>query len=196
VKPIALNMVAEIARDPETRGLPISGIGGISTWRDAAEFISLGSGSVQVCTAAMHYGFKIVRDLADGLSNWMDGKGYRKLEDFRGRAVPNVKNWNELDLNFKTIANIDQDRCVNCGLCYVACEDTSHQSIRKIAGAGRRDPIRYEVIDEECVGCNLCALVCPVNCITMVDQKRDLPYLPWTKHPNNPAAARGVSGGK
>jgi dihydropyrimidine dehydrogenase (NAD+) subunit PreA len=101
-----------------------------------------------------------------------------------------VKNWNELDLNFKTIANIDQAKCVNCGLCYVACEDTSHQSVRKIAGLARRDPIRYEIIEEECVGCNLCALVCPVDAIAMIDQKRDLPYLPWTKHPNNPMAGR------
>jgi dihydropyrimidine dehydrogenase (NAD+) subunit PreA len=190
VKPIALNMVAEIARDPLTRGLPISGIGGISTWRDAAEFMALGSGSVQVCTAAMHYGFKIVQDMNDGLANWMDEKGYRKLSDFIGKAVPNVVNWNQLDLNFKTIANINQDTCVNCGLCYVACEDTSHQSVRKIAGLTRRDPIRYEVIEEECVGCNLCALVCPVNAIDMVDQKRGLPYLPWTEHENNPMVAK------
>lgn len=190
VKPIALNMVAEIARDPATHGLPISGIGGISSWRDAAEFMALGSGSVQVCTAAMHYGFKIVQDMNDGLANWMDSKGYAKLSDFIGKAIPNVVNWNQLDLNFKTIANINQDQCVNCGLCYVVCEDTSHQSVRKIAGLTRRDPIRYEIIEEECVGCNLCALACPVNCITMVNQNRGLPYLPWTQHPNNPMASK------
>lgn len=179
VKPIALNMVAEIARDPLTRGLPISGIGGIGNWRDAAEFISLGCGSVQVCTAAMHYGFKIVSDMNDGLSNWMDSKGYKNLDAFMGRAIPNVKNWNELDLNFKTIANIRQDECIKCGLCYIACEDTSHQSI---SVTNRK----YEVIEEECVGCNLCALVCPVDCITMVPQDTGKPYLPWTQHPNNP----------
>jgi dihydropyrimidine dehydrogenase (NAD+) subunit PreA len=179
VKPIALNMVAEIARDPLTRGLPISGIGGISTWRDAAEFISLGSGSVQVCTAAMHYGFKIVQDLADGLSNWMDSKGYKRIEDFMGKAIPNVKNWNELDLNFKTIAHIRQEECIGCGLCYIACEDTSHQSI----SVNQR---KYEVIEQECVGCNLCNLVCPVDCITMVPQEPTAPYLPWTQHQNNP----------
>ncbi|MEK7801196.1 MAG: NAD-dependent dihydropyrimidine dehydrogenase subunit PreA, partial [Pseudomonadota bacterium] len=106
VKPIALNMVAEIARDKETQGLPISGIGGISDWRDAAEFIALGCGSVQVCTAAMHYGFKIVNDMTDGLSNWMDSKGYKNINEFKGQAIANVKNWNELDLNFKTIAHI------------------------------------------------------------------------------------------
>ena len=90
VKPIALNMVAEIARDPATRGLPISGIGGISTWRDAAEFLVLGARSVQVCTAAMHYGFKIVDEMTNGLANWMDEKGYRNLDEVVGRAVPNV----------------------------------------------------------------------------------------------------------
>jgi dihydropyrimidine dehydrogenase (NAD+) subunit PreA len=186
VKPIALNMVAEIARDAATRGLPISGIGGISDWRDAAEFISLGCGSVQVCTAAMHYGFKIVEDMVDGLSNWMDAKGYAKLGDFMGKAIPNVVNWNELDLNFKTIAAIDQERCIGCGLCYAACEDTSHQSIsmEKLAAG-----TRYDVIEEECVGCNLCSLVCPADCIAMVPQKPTGPYLPWTKHPNNPQSS-------
>lgn len=183
VKPIALNMVAEIARDKETKGLPLSGIGGISDWRDAAEFISLGCGSVQVCTAAMHYGFKIVKDMTDGLSNWMDSKGYKSLNDFRGLAVPNVKNWNELDLNFKTIAHIEQKDCIQCGLCYVACEDTSHQAVSSMTVNNQR---KYEIIDKECVGCNLCALVCPVDCITMVNQETSKPYLPWTEHPNNP----------
>src|SRR6185436_4706464 len=101
VKPIALNMVQNCAEDLDVR-IPISGIGGISNWRDAAEFIALGSGSVQVCTAAMHYGFKINSDMTDGLSNWMDSKGHKGLEDFIGKAIPNLVNWNELDLNFKT----------------------------------------------------------------------------------------------
>lgn len=187
VKPIALNMVAEIARDPATRGIPISGIGGVSTWRDAAEFMALGSTSVQVCTAAMHYGFKIVSDMTDGLANWMDQKGYRKLEDFIGQAIPNVVNWNELDLNFKTIAKIDQKKCIECGLCYIACEDTSHQAISVLEDGGSR---KYDVIENECVGCNLCSLVCPVHCVSMVPQETGKPYLPWTRHPNNPMSVR------
>ncbi|WP_460449884.1 NAD-dependent dihydropyrimidine dehydrogenase subunit PreA [Alsobacter sp. SYSU BS001988] len=197
VKPIALNMTAEIARDPETHGLPISAIGGITTWRDAAEFIALGAGTVQVCTAAMTYGFKIVEEMTAGLSTWMDQKGYRSLDDFRGMATPNVTDWQYLNLNYVTKARIDQDLCIKCGRCHIACEDTSHQAI-----ANRVDGRRMFVVkDEECVGCNLCVEVCPVqDCITMeamppgsVDPRTGRTVQPgysnWTTHPNNPTAA-------
>ena len=185
VRPIALSMVSEIARDPETRGLPISGIGGVGGWTDAAEFISLGCGSVQVCTAVMRYGFRIIDDMLDGLGNWMDEKGYECLEDFRGAAVPNVTDWQYLDLNYETVAEIDQDLCVECGLCFIACEDTSHQAIA--ANKDENGKRIYTVIDKECVGCNLCYLVCPApGCITMREVDNGLPYMNWTQHPNNP----------
>jgi len=182
VRPIALNMVAEIARDPPTHGKPISAIGGIGTWRDAAEFIALGAGSVQVCTAAMHYGFRIVDDMIGGLSQWMDSKGYARIDDFRGRAIGNVTDWQFLNLNYEIKARIDQDKCIKCGLCHIACEDAAHQAITKEKD-GRR---HFEVVDAECVGCNLCMHVCPVDdCITMqrVDNR---PHADWTTHPNNP----------
>ena len=188
VKPIALCMVAEIARDPECAGMPISGIGGIETWRDAAEFISLGASSVQVCTAAMHYGFKVVDDMADGLANWMTQKNYPALDAFTGLAVPNFRNWGELDMNYDIKARIDQDKCIRCGLCHIACEDTSHQAIRyvKTEGAKVQDR-RLEVVDAECVGCNLCMHVCPVeDCITMETVSHGKPYLTWADDPRNP----------
>ncbi len=200
VKPIALNMVAEIARDKETRGMPISGIGGITTWRDAAEFIALGCGNVQVCTAAMTYGFKIVQEMIDGLSEWMDQKGYKSISDFQGMAVPNVTDWQYLNLNYITKAHIDQDACIKCGRCYAACEDTSHQAIMK-----EKDGVRhFEVMDDECVGCNLCVNVCPVeSCISMVPMKPGTvdprtkkkvteTYANWTTHPNNPMAVKAA----
>lgn len=184
VKPIALCMVGEIARDPQCRGIPISGIGGIETWRDAAEFIAMGAASVQVCTAAMHYGFKIVQDMISGLSNWMDEKGYRTLDDFRAAAIPHYVDWRDLDMNFELKARIDQDLCIKCGLCHIACEDTSHQAIAAVRTNGAR---RYEVIDAECVGCNLCAHVCPVEgCVTMVAIDNGKPYVTWTEDPRNP----------
>jgi dihydropyrimidine dehydrogenase (NAD+) subunit PreA len=182
VKPIALRMVAEIAR--ALPDLPVSGIGGISIWRDAAEFVALGAHNVQVCTAAMHHGFKIVDDMIDGLANWMDGKGYAAVAAVRGRAVRNFVHWNDLNLNYRTVARIDQSLCIKCGLCHIGCEDTSHQAIAALRVDGQR---RYEVIDRECVGCNLCYLACPVDgCITMVKQESSGGVLTWEHHPNNP----------
>lgn len=185
VKPIALGMVSEIARNPETHGLPISGIGGISNWRDAAEYIALGAGNVQVCTAAMLYGFDIIKDMCDGLSDWMDEKGYESIEDFRGLAVPNTKDWKYLNLNYKRIAHIDQDSCINCGRCFAACEDTSHQAIAKTEG--ENGVSTYTVIDDECVGCNLCQITCPEpDVIEMKEIDEGKPYLSWLNHPKNP----------
>ena len=183
VKPIALNMVAEIARTRETKALPISGIGGISDWRDAVDFLALGASNVQVCTAAMVYGFRIIDDLADGLSTFLDDKGMT-LDELIGKAVPSVTDWQHLNLNYVEKAVIDQDLCIKCGRCHVVCEDTSHQAITHTVDGERR----FEVIDEECVGCNLCVSVCPVDrCITMSQvSDDDDAALPWTDHPNNP----------
>jgi dihydropyrimidine dehydrogenase (NAD+) subunit PreA len=143
VKPIALNMVAAVAKHPKI-GVPISGIGGIATWQDAAEFLLLGATTVQVCTAIMHYGFRIVEDMLDGLSNWMDERGFTTLADLRGRSLPNVQDWGDLNLNYKVIAEIHREKCIGCHLCYVACEDGAHQSIRLAEGAKQdpRDPRR------------------------------------------------------
>jgi dihydropyrimidine dehydrogenase (NAD+) subunit PreA len=199
VKPIALNMVAEIGRDPQTQDLPISAIGGITTWRDAAEFIAMGAGNVQVCTAAMTYGFKIIDEMISGLKNWMITKGYESTEEFRGRAVRNVTDWQYLNLNYVAKAKIDQDLCIKCGRCHIVCEDTSHQAI-----TNRVDGVRKFVVkDEECVGCNLCVVACPIeDCITLVqmtqgvDPRTGTPiepgYANWTTHPNNPMRAQAA----
>ena len=197
VKPIALNMVAEIARDPLTAGLPISGIGGVGNWRDALDFIALGAGTVQVCTAAMVFGFKIVQEMTSGLSDYMDSKGFTSLDDFRGRAVPKVTEWRNLNLNHVSKAVINQDSCISCGRCHIACEDTSHQAITKV-----KDGVRhFEVMEDECVGCNLCVLVCPVpDTISLRDLQpgeKDLrtgrvvsdKHADWTTHANNPMRA-------
>jgi len=128
VKPIALNMVQQVMADPEG-ALPMSGIGGISDWRDAAEFILLGCGTVQVCTAAMHYGYRIVEDMADGLSNWMREKGFQTIEDFRGLSLNRVTDWKHLNLNYKIVAHIDENKCIGCDLCHIACWDGAHQCI-------------------------------------------------------------------
>ncbi len=195
VKPIALQMVAALARE-KSIGVPISGIGGIGDWRDAAEFIALGSTSVQVCTAVMHYGFRIVRDMIDGLSSYLDAQGMKSVNELRGRAVGAYKEWGDLDLNYQVVAAIDSQTCIGCQLCVVACNDGAHQCIftgreekarpthaHTVGLAKPPSPFpigaiagdRVPWVDEpECVGCNLCQLVCPVTgCITMREVPSD-----------------------
>lgn len=211
VKPIALNMVHQIAADPGI-ALPISGIGGVQAWQDAVEFLLLGAGNVQVCTAAMHYGFRIVEHLISGLENWMREKGFSTLDDFVGLSVPRIGDWADLDLGHKVVAEIDQNTCIHCGLCFIACEDGAHQSIRRtrmpvpafaetilangsttavthsgghevIAGAGAGYVNLYEINRETCVGCNLCSLVCPVSgCITMKEVPSKIPHMTWREY--------------
>ncbi len=135
VKPIALNMVQQLQSDPLST-LPLSGIGGIGSWRDAAEFMLLGCGNVQVCTAAMHYGYRIVEDMADGLLGWMAEKGFATIDDFRGLSLPNMREWKQLNLNYRVVANIHADKCIGCQLCYTACWDGAHQCIHLDRTAG------------------------------------------------------------
>jgi dihydropyrimidine dehydrogenase (NAD+) subunit PreA len=179
--------------------VPISGIGGIGFWNDAAEHIALGASTVQVCTAAMHYGFRIVEDMIDGLSQYMDARGFRSIEDFRGRALANVCDWGDLDLNYKIVAEIHSELCIGCQLCYVACEDGAHQCIaphniaakglasNTLVGNGKKNPNGMgvhvpRILEDECVGCNLCALVCPVDsCITMREVDTGKPPMTWNQ---------------
>ncbi len=165
VKPIAMNMLKNCAQHPKVN-IPISGIGGIENWRDAVEFFLLGATSVQVCTAVMHYGFGIIREMVAGMEQYMDEKGFKTMEELRGRALQNVLHWEDLNLDYKIVASIDETKCIGCQLCYTACEDGAHQAIGLKKDLTDRKPV---IIEPNCVGCNLCSLVCPVEeCITMV----------------------------
>ncbi|MFZ1686870.1 MAG: NAD-dependent dihydropyrimidine dehydrogenase subunit PreA [Flavobacteriales bacterium] len=176
VKPIALNMVKNCAQHPEVN-LPISGIGGVENWRDAVEFILLGATTVQGCTAVMHFGFGIIREILPGLERYMDEKGFKTIEDFRGKALPNIMHWEDLNLKYKVVASINGDKCIGCQLCYTACEDGAHQAIALSSDPANRIP---SIIDENCVGCNLCSLVCPVEeCITMERRDDGKQHLTW-----------------
>jgi dihydropyrimidine dehydrogenase (NAD+) subunit PreA len=188
-------MVAALARDPRIT-LPISGIGGIQTWRDAAEFIALGATSVQVCTAVMHYGFRIVEDLIDGLDGYLDDKGYASVDDLRGRAVRAFTEWGDLDMNYKVVARIDEAACIGCDLCFVACRDAAVACIHlpersptaSAPGAGAARRPAPHIDEPACIGCNLCSHVCPVDgCITMVAIDEGKGFESW----NDRVRARG-----
>ena len=179
VKPIALHMVAALAREPEF-GIPISGIGGVSNWRDAVEFILLGSSSVQVCTEVMLRGYRVVEDMTEGLEEYMRKHGFQNLDQMIGKAIPSFSEWGDLDLNYETIAKIDATKCIGCQLCVVACHDGAHQCIDPSP-----DPkVRVPVVNEaECVGCNLCKIVCPVaDCISMVQVENGFAPATWNEH--------------
>jgi dihydropyrimidine dehydrogenase (NAD+) subunit PreA len=177
VKPIALHMVAALAREKEF-GLPISGIGGICNWRDAVEFILLGSSSVQVCTEVMLRGYKVVEDMNDGLAEYMRTHGFTKVEQMVGKAIPGFSEWGDLDLNYETVAKIDADTCIGCQLCVQACHDGAHQCIHPTTNGSR-----VPVVDEaECVGCNLCQIVCPVpGCISMAQVNNGFRPATWNE---------------
>ncbi len=177
VKPIALHMVAELARHREF-GLPISGIGGVRNWRDAVEFLLLGASGVQVCTEVMLRGFRVVDDLRDGLEEYMRTHGFNRVDEMVGKAVPNFVEWGDLDLNHETVAKIDASKCIGCQLCVAACRDGAHQCIHPQEGT------RVPRVDEaECVGCNLCAIVCPAEgCITMEPVANGFRPATWNEH--------------
>src|ERR1035438_3285236 len=106
-------MISQVATDPEFH-LAISGIGGISTWRDALEFILLGASSVQVCTAVMHYGFRIIEDMTEGLTHWMEEKNYHSLDEVRGKSLACISDFGNLNLLYKAVARIDESKCIQC----------------------------------------------------------------------------------
>ena len=200
VKPIALNMLSALGTDEviSRSRLPISGMGGIATWKDAAEFLLLGASSLQVCTAVMHHGYRIIEDLCDGLSNWMDEKGLATIADVTGKSLHRISDFKDLDLSYRAVARIDPEKCIKCNLCYVACNDTAHQCIDLVAANGEIvQPRSYDVRsngrqnavnsrpqpqvrEKDCVGCRLCYNVCPVeHCIEMVELPSGRDAISW-----------------
>jgi dihydropyrimidine dehydrogenase (NAD+) subunit PreA len=175
VRPIALHMVSSVAKAlPAT---PLSGIGGVGRWQDAAEFLLLGATTVQVCTAVMRHGYGIVGEMARGLSEYLDGKAFSAVSALTGRAAARLVDWGRLDLNHQVAARIRESLCVRCNNCVVACRDGGYQAIVPGAPDGRSAPV---VAADRCTGCGLCPLVCPVpGCITLEPAGAARPYECW-----------------
>ena len=158
VKPVALRFVQQL-RDG-IPGVPISGIGGIETWEDAAEFLLLGATTLQVTTAIMQYGYRIVEDMKNGLMHYMEEQGVDRLQDLIGVANQNMIPAENLDRDYVVYPAFDTDKCIGCGRCYISCYDGAHQAI------SWDEEIRKPSCDhDKCVGCHLCVLVCPVHAI-------------------------------
>ena len=161
VKPIALRFMQQLRTAEGMEELPISGIGGIETWEDAAEFILLGATTLQVTTGIMQYGYRIVEDMKNGLMHYMDEQNVDSIEELVGLANANIIPAEDLDRDYKVYPQIDMDKCINCGRCVISCYDGAHQAIEW--DEETRTP---SINKDKCVGCHLCALVCPVGAIT------------------------------
>lgn len=159
IKPLALRFILEMAQSPDLKGVQLSGIGGIETWRDALEFIQLGCRIVQVCTSVMEYGYRIIDDLVLGLQSYMAQRQVDSLEQLVGEQLPAFVSPSELDCRTWVLPVINHEKCIGCGRCFVSCSDGGHQAIRF-----GEDRVPH-VVGTKCVGCHLCRLVCPVGAI-------------------------------
>lgn len=161
VKPIALRFIHDMKKQEELKNIPISGMGGIETWRDAAEFIVMGCETIQVTTAVMQYGYRIIEDMIGGFSDYMISEGIQSVEDMVGRALPQLVSADDLERSTIEYPKFNRDLCVSCGRCYLSCYDGGHQALRIDEKNGK------PVMDaKKCVGCQLCKLVCPAGAIT------------------------------
>ena len=160
VKPIAQRFILELAKNPVLKNIQISGIGGIETWRDALEFLQLGCRNLQVCTAVMQYGYRIIDDLILGLQLHLADRGINSLDEIVGEELPNFVRPGDLDRSSMVFPKIDREKCVGCGRCAISCSDGGHQAI------AFDDERRPQIVGNKCVGCHLCLLVCPTGAIS------------------------------
>ncbi len=161
VKPIALRFIHDMKKHPDLKGTPVSGMGGIETWRDAAEFLALGCANLQVTTSVMQYGYRIIDDLIEGLSSYLGEKGFSTVEEMVGRALPNLIPADQLNRHSISYPSFSRSTCIGCGRCYLSCLDGGHQALEMDTADGKP-----RLIPKKCAGCQLCAVVCPVGAIS------------------------------
>ena len=166
VKPIALRFLAELAKDEKLKGMHLSGMGGIKSWRDAVEFISLGASSVQITTAVMEYGYRIIDDLIMGLKIYMAEKNLKNIDALRGKALNHLVPADSLERDTVVYPKFIREKCVGCQRCFISCQDGGHQAI-SISSKDNKPILN----PQKCVGCHLCILVCPSEAIVSSEKR-------------------------
>lgn len=160
VKPIALRFIQTMKQNPKLADVPISGMGGIETWRDAAEFMAMGCENIQVTTAVMQYGYRIIDDLIEGMRQYLNAAGLDSVTQIVGRALSHIVSAEELGRDTVCYPRFNREKCVGCGRCRISCDDAGHQAIH----AGEEN---HPILDgNKCVGCHLCVTVCPTESIS------------------------------
>lgn len=170
IKPIALRFIAQLAQDEKLGDIPLSGIGGIETWQDALEFLLLGATTLQVTTAVMQYGYRIIEDLTSGLSFYLLEKGISSLRDLVGRALPNLVSAENIARDHQVLPEFHHKPCIGCGRCFISCQDGGHQAI-----SWNEEERRPYLLEDSCVGCGLCSLICPVEGCIVPGKERPSP---------------------
>jgi dihydropyrimidine dehydrogenase (NAD+) subunit PreA len=161
VKPIALRFIHAMKTHEGLKDVPISGMGGIETWRDAFEFMALGCENIQVTTSVMQYGYRVIDDMIEGMKYYLSSHGYKGIKEIVGKALEYTIPADELERDSICYPKFDRNKCLGCGRCYVSCYDGGHQALKQ------DEMTRKPIMDgKKCVGCHLCALVCPVGAIT------------------------------
>ena len=169
VKPIALRFIAELGQNEQLKGMHLSAMGGVETWKDALEFILLGGASIQVTTAVMQYGYRIIDDLKAGLNLYLAEKGFASVKDVIGLGLDALSPTTDtLERDTVIFPQFIPERCIGCGRCVISCADGGHQAIQ--LNEFRRPKLK----GRKCVGCHLCILVCPQQAI-VPGTKRILP---------------------
>lgn len=160
VKPIALRFISELGQNPNLKEMHISGMGGIETWRDSLEFILMGAGSIQITTAVMQYGYRIIDDLKSGLNYYLAQMGIKSVKDIVGAGLDSISDTTDvLERDTVLFPKFDLDKCVGCGRCVISCNDGGHQAIKF-------ENRRPKLDGSKCVGCHLCLLVCRQDAIS------------------------------
>ncbi len=166
IKPIALHFIAEMAQCPEL-DLPLSAMGGVETWIDALEYLLVGATTIQVTTGIIHYGYRIVEDMIEGISDYMASRGITSMADLIGKSLPHLKTTDNFDLNRQGVAQYDLERCVGCGQCYIVCRDAGGKAL-----AWDAEKRRPSLDEEICLSCMICSFICPVTDLITYKEKQ------------------------